>query len=154
MYHIIGRCTEHCRIIWLILLFTHVTYFLVFQWNSTTSSTTSNDVIHVKPYWGCCLWILIICFLVRNIDTWTVGTAPQYTFPVWNFMIRLRICAHCSLFRIRCFGINMTSMWHQCILYVSYMWCDFSPDLLLWECWLWYLKFSNTYHTRIAMMNV
>ena len=64
---------------------------------------------------GFCFVMFFSYFLVRNIDTWTVGTAPQYLFLVWKCMIRLRICAHCSLCSIRCFGINMTPMWHDCI---------------------------------------
>ena len=106
--------------------------FFVFQRNSTMSSTTSNDVINMKLYWGCSFRILIICFLVMKINTWTFGTAPQYTFPVWKCMIRLRICAHCSLCHIRCFGINMTPMWHHyvliCFLYV--MWFLTRPFVL------------------------
>ena len=87
----------------------------VFQWNSTMISTISNDVINVKPYWGCCFWILVIYLLVRKIDTWTLSTESQCTFPVWKCMIRLRICAYFSLFHIISFGINMTPMWHHCI---------------------------------------
>ena len=56
-----------------------------------------------------------ICFLVRNIDTCKFVTSLQYTFPVWKCMIRLRICAHFSLYHIIWFGINMTPMWHHCI---------------------------------------
>ena len=58
---------------------------------------------------------VFIYFLVSNIYIWTFSTAPKCTFPVWKCMIRLRICAHCRLFHIRCFGINMTPMWHHCI---------------------------------------
>ena len=79
------------------------------------NGTTSNDVINVKPNCGCFLVMFFSYFLVRNIDTWKVSTAPQYTFPVWKCMLILRICAHCSIFHIWCFGINMTSMWHHCI---------------------------------------
>ena len=71
-----------CRFIWWRFLFTHVKHFIVFQWNYTMSSTMCNDLINVKPYWGCCLWILIICFLVSKIDTWTFVIALQYTFLV------------------------------------------------------------------------
>ena len=90
---------------------------------------------------GVVCWILIIYYLVRKIDTWTVKTTQQYTFPVWKCMIRLRIYAHCIFFHIRCFGINITSMWHNSIFMCSYMWCAFSPDLLLWAFWLWPLSF-------------
>ena len=85
-------------------------------------STTSNDVIHVKPYWGYCFWLLIISFVVRNIDTWKFGTAPQYIFPVWQCMIILRICVKFSLCHIICFVISMTPMWYHyifiCFIYV------------------------------------
>ena len=107
---------------WWRFLFTHVTYFIVLQRNSIMSGTISNDVINVKPNWGCCFFMFLICFLVRNIDTWTVSTTPQYTFTVLKCMIRLRICAHCSFCHIRCFGINMMPMWHDsifiCFIYV------------------------------------
>ena len=101
--------------------------FFVFQCNYTMSSTTCNGVINVKSYWGCCAWIMIICFLVRKIDTRTVVTAPQYTFPVWKCMIILRVCAYCSLCHIRCFGIHMTPMWHHSIFicFISVM-CFFT----------------------------
>ena len=84
----------------------------------------ANDVINVKPNWWCCLWIMVICFLFSNIDTWTFSTLPQYTFTVWKFMIRIRISAHRRICHIRCFGINMTPMWHHCIfIYLIYvMW--------------------------------
>ena len=78
-------------------------------------STLSNDVINVKPNRGCCFLMIFIFFLVRNIDTWKVGTTPQYTFSVWKCMIRLRVCAHCSICHIRCFGINMTPIRNHCI---------------------------------------
>ena len=113
--------------------------------------------IDMTPMWHhCkrCVWILVTCFLVSKIDTWRIVKAPQYKFTVWKCMNVLRICAHCSIIHIICFGINMTSMWHDCIyIYFIYvMW--FSPDLLLWLYWLWYFSFSNTYHARIAMVNV
>ena len=95
------------------------------------------DVINMKPNWGYCVWIMIICFLVRNIYTCTFITTPRYTFTLWQCMIRLRICAHGSLCHIRWFGINMMSMWHPVFLYVSWMWCGFSPDLLIWEFCIW-----------------
>ena len=136
-----------------ILVYTYNIFF-VFQRNSTMSSTTFNDVINLKPNWGCCFFMFFICFLIRNIDTWAFSTAPQYTFPVWKCMIRMRISAYSWIWHIRCFGINMTPMWHHCILYVSYMWCDFSPYLLLWAFWVLSFSFSNTYHARISMMNV
>ena len=66
-----------CRFIHWRLLFTHVTCFIVFQWNYTMCSTTSNDVINVKPNWGRCLFMFLICFLVRKIDIWTLGKTPQ-----------------------------------------------------------------------------
>ena len=81
--------------------------FFVFQRNSTMSSTKCNGVINVKTDLGCCFFVFFMCFLVRKIVTWTVSTAPQYTFPVWKFILRLWICTHCSLCHIRCFGINM-----------------------------------------------
>ena len=46
---------------------------------------------NVKPNWGCCFFMFFSCFLVRNIDTKTVNTAPQYTFPVWKCMIRCQM---------------------------------------------------------------
>ena len=130
------------------------TYF-VFQWNYTMSSTMSNDVINVKPYWGCCFWILIIFLLVRNIDTWKFGTALQYTFPVWKCTIRLRICAHYSRFHIRCFGRNMTPMWHHCIFIclIYVVWFFTRPSALRILALIIQL-FSNTYHARIAIINV
>ena len=104
-----------CRFIWWIFLSIHGTNILVFQWKSTMNRTTSNYVINVKPNWGCCFFVFFSCFLVRNIDTRTVNTSLQYTFPVWKGMLRLMICAHCSICHIWCFGINMTSVWHHCI---------------------------------------
>ena len=104
-----------CRFIWWRLLFTHGTNVLVFQWESTMNSTTSNDVINLKHNWGHCFFVFFNYFLVRNIDTWTVITAQQYTFTVWKWMIRMWISAHCCICNIRCFGINMTPMWHHCI---------------------------------------
>ena len=70
------------------------------------------------------LLVLVICFLVRNIDTWTFGTSPQYIFPLYKCMIILRICAHCILCHIRRFVINMTPMWHHCIFiyFIYVMW--------------------------------
>ena len=87
----------------------------VLQRNSTMTSTTFNDVINVKPNRGCSFFMFFSCLLVRNIDTWTVITASQYTFPVWKCMFRMRISAHFRIVHIRCFGINMTPMWHHCI---------------------------------------
>ena len=105
------------------------------------SSTTYNDVINVKPNWGWCVWILMICLFVRKIYTWKVSTRPQYTFSVWKCMIRLRICAHCSLYHIRWFDINMTSMWHDfifiCFIYVMLFFTRPSA----WAFWLWYVSF-------------
>ena len=60
----------------------------------------SNDEINVKPKRGCSFVIFFSCFLVSNIDKRTVRTAPQYTFLVWKCMIRLMICAHCSICHI------------------------------------------------------
>ena len=98
---------------------------LVFQWKSTMSSTTSNDVINVKPNCGCSFVMFICNFLIRNIDTWTVITAPQYTFQLWKWMLRLRICAHCSICHIWCCGINMPSMWHHSIFICGiYLMCS------------------------------
>ena len=135
-------------------LFTFATYFLIFQCNFTMSSTIRNDVINVKPYWVSCVWILIICFLVRNIDTWAISTASQYKFPVWQCMIIMRIWTYCSLFNIRLFGINMTSIQSHCIfvcfLYVIF----FSTDLIFWAFLFLSLSFSNTDHARIATMHV
>ena len=106
--------------------------FIVFQWNSTTRSTKCNAMINVKPNWGCCFFILFICFLVRKIDTLAFGTAPQYTFLVWTCMIRMRICAHFSLFHIRWFGRNMIPMWHHCIFicFIYVMWVFTRPSAL------------------------
>ena len=85
------------------------------KWNSTMGSTTSNYEINMKPNRGCYFFVFFICFFVRNIDPWTVGTTLQYKIPVWKCMMRLRICAHCRICHIRCFGINMTPMWNHCI---------------------------------------
>ena len=75
---------------------------------------------------------MIIYFLVRKIDIWTFGTSPQYTFPVWKCMIRLRICAHCRFCHIRCFGINMKSMWNHCIfICFLYVMCFFDRSSIL-----------------------
>ena len=136
------------RFVWWRFLFTHVTNFLVLQWNSTVSTTTSNDVINVKPNLGCCLFVFFICFLVRKIDIWTFGTK-------WKCMIRLRICAHCSLYHIRCFGINMTPMWHHCIFicFIYVIWFFTRPSTLSILAFIFDF-FQNTYHARIAMMNV
>ena len=134
------------RVIWWRFLFTHVTYFIVFQWNYTISSTTSNDVINVKPNWGCCFWILIIYLLVRKIDTRTFVTAPQYTFPLWKCIIRLKICAHINLFHTRCFGINMTSMWNHCIfICFIYVMCFFTrtSDLIILDLIFSFLKYLS-----------
>ena len=122
---------------------THVKHFFVFQWNSTMSSTTCNDVINVKHNWGCCVLILIIYSLVSKIYTRKVHTTPQYTFPVRHCIIRMRIYAHCSLFFIRCSGINMKLMWHHRIIYVSYKWFSFSWDLLFWSFCLLSLIYSK-----------
>ena len=48
-------------------------------------------------------------------------------------MIRMRICTHVSLFHIICFGINMTSMWNQCIfICFIYGMCFFiRPSILI-----------------------
>ena len=93
-------------------------------------------------------------FLVRNIYTFIVSTTLQYTFPVWQCMIRLRICAHCSLCHIRCFGINMTSMCHPCI-FICFIYVVFfftRPSVL--SILALSFSFSNTYHARIAIINV
>ena len=96
---------------------------------------------------------VFICFLIRKIDTSTVRTTPQYTFPVWKCIIRLGIFAHCSLFLIRCFGINMTPMWHHiifiCFIYVI---CFFTRTSAL-TIYDLFFNFSNTYHARISMIN-
>ena len=49
---------------------------------------------------GCSVVMFFSCFLVRNIYTRKVSTEPQYTLPVWQCMLRLRICAHCSICHI------------------------------------------------------
>ena len=86
------------------------------------SSTTSNDVINMKPNCGCFFFMFFSCFLVRKINTRTVGTALQYTFPVWKCIIVMRISSHCCICHIRCFGINMMPMCHHCIfIYSMYM---------------------------------
>ena len=138
---IINGCLRHhrlfsglyfCRFVWWRFLFTHVTYFSVFQWNSTMSSTTSNDVINVKHNWGCFLLMIFICLLVRKIYIWTFSTTPQYTFLVWKCMIIMRICEHCSLFHIIYFGINMTPMWQDCIfICFIYVMCIFIRPYVL-----------------------
>ena len=68
--------------------------------------TTRNDVINVKPYLGCCVWILMIFILIRKIDKWAVSTVSQYTFPVWQFMNRLRICTNVS-------SLPYHMIWHK-----------------------------------------
>ena len=106
------------------IIFYTCNIFFVFQWNSTMSSTTSNDVINVKPNWGCCFFVFFICFLVKKIDLWTFITTPPYIFSVWKCMITLSICAQCSLCHISRFGINITPMWHHCIFICCiYMMC-------------------------------
>ena len=124
-----------CRFVWWILLFTHATYFLVFQYNSTMISTTHNDVINVKPYWECFVWITLICLLVMNIDTYPFITTNYYTFLVWQCIIRLSICTHFILFHIRCFGINVTSIWHNCvsICFKYAIWFFTRPSVLIIE---------------------
>ena len=96
--------------------------FFVFRFNSTMSSTTCNDVTNMKPNWGCCFLMFFVCFFLSKIASWPRKTTPQYTFLVWKCMIRLMICAHCSLCRIRCFRINMMLVWHHgifiCFIYV------------------------------------
>ena len=105
-------------------MFTHVTDFLVFQWNSTMSSITSNDVINVKPNWGCCFFMFFSYLFFGEFNTSKVGTASQYTFPVWKCIIRMRISAHGWICHIRCFRINMTPMWHHCnFICCIYMMC-------------------------------
>ena len=32
-------------------------------------------------------------------------------------------------------------MWNDCILYVSYLWFSFSPNILFWTFWIWSLRF-------------
>ena len=120
--------------------------FFFFQWNYSMISTTCNDVINVKSYWWCCFWILIICFLVKNIYTWKVFTATKYKFPVWKWMIRLRIFAHCSLFHIRLFGINMTPMWHHYIFicFINVMWLFTRPsDLSIFDFIFHFFKYLS-----------
>ena len=104
------------------------------------------DVINVKPNRGCSFVMFFSCFLVKNIDTRTVITAPQYTFPVRQCMLRLRICAHRSIFYIWCFGINMTPMWHHyifiCCIYV--MWFLTRPsDLSILDLILEFFKYLS-----------
>ena len=72
-------------------------------------------------------------FLGKNIDAWKVRTTPQYTFTVWKWMIRLKICTYCSLWHIRLFGIYMTPMWHYCILicFIYVMWFFNRPSALI-----------------------
>ena len=48
------------RFIWWRFLFTHVTYFLAFKWNSTVRSTTSNDVVK----WNLIEGVVLSCFFV------------------------------------------------------------------------------------------
>ena len=93
-------------------------------------STTCNYVINVKPNLWCCFFVFFICFLVRNIDMWKFRTTLQYTFPVWECMIRLSICAHCIIYHIISFGIDMTPMWHHCIFicFVYVMWFFTRPS--------------------------
>ena len=130
-----------CRFILWRFLFTHGTNVLVLQRKSTMNSTTSNDVINVKLNWGCFLFMFFSYFLVRNIDTRTVSIASQYTFPVWKCMLRMRICAHCSICHIWCFGINMTSIWNHCIFICCiYVMCFLTRPSAL-SIWLWSLIF-------------
>ena len=119
--------------------------FFAFQWNSTMGSTTFNDVIDVKYNWGRCFFVSFIFLLVRKIYMWTLSTIPQYTFPVWKCMIRLRICAHCIICHIRCSGINMTPIWHDrifiCFIYVM---CFLNRPYILSILDLIYIYIFNT----------
>ena len=125
-------CVYIFRFIWWKFLFIQVTYFLSFQRSSTMSSTTSNDVINVKHNWGCCFFMFHICFLARKIDMWTFSTSPKYTFPAWKFMILMSISTHCHIFRIRCFGINMTPM----CLYSFWSWTSTLEMCIAVMCWM------------------
>ena len=66
-------------------------------------------------------------------------------------MIWLWLFTRCCRFRIRLFGINMTPMWHDRILYFSYMWFSFSRDLLFWAFCIWFLIYLMTDHAMIVM---
>ena len=77
----------------------------------TTQNLMTNVIFNSRT----CAGIFIICFLVRKINTWTFGTTLQYIFRVWQCMIWLWICTHCCLCHIRCFGINIMTMWNDCI---------------------------------------
>ena len=49
----------------------------------------------IEGVFSSCFFVVYLCFfscfLVRNIDTKTVGTSPQYTFPLWKCMIRFQM---------------------------------------------------------------
>ena len=143
-----------CRFVWWRFLFTYEKYFIVFLWRFTIISTTHNDVINMKPNWGCCVWIIIIYFFLINIYTEKFRTAQYYTFPVWQCIIRLSICTHFILFCIICFGVKMTSMWHHCIFicFKYAIWFSTRTSGLNIETLIF--NFSNAYHTRIAMISV
>ena len=72
------------------------------------------------------------CFLVRNIDTKTVGTEPQYTFPVWKCMIRCQI--HIS-------NMICESLWNLFSIAASIISLRFFWSSRLPACWYIFLMF-------------
>ena len=71
------------------------------------------------------LFLHVFC-LILGQEYWYMDI--QHNTANTNFQCgisqRLRIYAHCSLWYIRLFGINMTPMWHHCIFicFIYVMW--------------------------------
>ena len=89
-------------------------------------------MINVKTNWRNFFGILIICLLIRKINTYIFGRTTQYTFTVWQCIIWLWICKYCCFCHIICFGINMTPMWHDCIFicFIYVIWFFVRPFVL------------------------
>ena len=111
-------------------------------------------MINVKTNWRNFVGILIICLLIRKINTYIFGRKTQYTFTVWQCIIWMWICKYCCFCHIICFGINMTPMWHDCIFIclIYVIWFFVRPFVLS----IIYLIFDFfiTNHAMIVMMHI
>ena len=81
-------------------MFTYVTHFIVFQWNYTMSSTTSNDVVNMKPNWGWCFFMFFSCFLDRKSHTlnFTHWEEWGYLLSTWKHKYSLPSGGKCVVF--------------------------------------------------------
>ena len=84
--------------------------------------------------WNLIEGVVSSCFLVISWSRILIQRQStqhrNIKFPVCQCMLRLKICAHCSICHIWCFGINMTSMWHHCnfICCIYVMWFLVRPS--------------------------